>query len=64
MSPRAGSSHLFYINNGKAKKVEVLVKGTFKTEQMSNWLVKFENELFYKLLTIQTKVSCIYLTNS
>ena len=48
----------------KLKTVEVLVKASFKTEQMSNRLVKFDNELFYKLLTIQTKVSCIYLVTS
>ena len=44
--------------------VEVLIKATFKTEQMSNLSVKFDNELFYKLLTIQNKVACIYLVNS
>ena len=33
----------------KLKTVEVLVKATFKTEQMSNWLVKFDNKLFYTL---------------
>ena len=42
----------------------VLVKATFKTEQISNGLVKIGNELFYKLLTIQPKVSYVYLVNS
>ena len=36
----------------KLKTVEVLVKATLKIEQMSKWLVKFDNELFYKLFTI------------
>ena len=48
----------------KLNTFEVFVEATFKTEQMSNWLVKFDNELFYKLLTIQTKVSCVYVVNS
>ena len=48
----------------KYKTVEVLVKATFKTEQISNWLVKIDNELFYKLSTIQTEVSYVYLVNS
>ena len=48
----------------KLETVDVLVKATYNTEQMSKWLAKFDNELFYKLLTIQTNVSCIYLVNS
>ena len=30
------TTHLFYIDNGKAQTVEVLVKATFKNVQMSN----------------------------
>ena len=43
---------------------EDLVKPTFNQCEKGYWMIKYYNELFYKLLTIYANRSCIYLVSS